>query len=66
VLIKSRPAGPISRLRDHAAVTHLDDMIEAEALLQLLDLHSQGLGLAGVAFKDLDGNRHPSGARSKP
>src|SRR6202521_4647868 len=37
-------------------------MIEVEALLELLDLHSQGLGITGVAFKDLDRNRTTVGS----
>jgi hypothetical protein len=32
-------------------------MIEVEALLQFLDLGCQRRRIAGVAFKDLDGNR---------
>ena len=42
---------------DHAAVADQHDMVEVEALLQLLDLWRQRLRIAGVAVEHLDGDR---------
>ena len=46
-----------ARLGDHAPVADQDDMVEAEALLQLGDLAGEGGGIAGRAFEHLDGDR---------
>ncbi len=45
-----------ARLGDHAAVADQDDMVEVEALLELVDLCGQGFRVGGVAVEDLDGN----------
>ena len=43
-----------ARLGDHAAVADQDDMVEAEALLELLDLGGQRHRVGGVALEHLD------------
>ena len=46
-----------ARLGDHAAVADQDDMVEVEALLELVDLGGQRHRIGGVAVEDLDGDR---------
>ena len=46
-----------ARLGDHAAVADQDDVVEVEALLELLDLRCQRHRIGGVALEHLDGNR---------
>jgi hypothetical protein len=46
-----------ARLRNHAAVADQHDMAEAEAPLELVDLRRQRRWIAGVAVKDLNGDR---------
>src|SRR5690606_13725462 len=43
-------------LGDHAAIAHEDDVVDAKALAELLDLRLQGARIPGVSLEDLDGN----------
>jgi hypothetical protein len=56
-VIQSRPADLMSsvmRVGDHAAVADQHHVVEAEALLELVDLRCQGRRIAGVAVEDFD------------
>ena len=45
-----------ARLRQQAPVPHPDDLGQAEALPQFVQLRSQGHRIGGIALKDLDGH----------
>ena len=48
-----------ARRGDHAAIADDDHAADAEAILQLLDLHAQGRGVRGVAVEHFHGDRQP-------
>ena len=52
-----------ARLGDHAAIADQHHMLEAEALLELLDLRRQRHRIGGVAVEHLDGDRAAVGRR---
>ena len=56
-----KPSGPQlfvdARLRDHAAIADQHDMLQAEALFELVDLRAERVGIGGIAFKHFDRHR---------
>lgn len=52
--------------REHARLADHTDVVDPEALTDLLHLGDDGLGVCGVAREDLDRNRVPSWALSSP
>ena len=54
-----------ARLGDHAAIADQHDVVDGEAALQLRNLIGERLGIAGVAFEHLDGDRDSRRARTE-
>ena len=46
-----------TRPRDHAAIADQHDMLQAEPLFQFVDLITERVGIAGIAFKHFDRHR---------
>ena len=71
VVIQRSPSTSAEVLADagrgqHPAVAHEHHAVEAEAGADLVDLRGDGVGVAGRAFEDLDGDRTPGAVQSRP